>query len=145
MEKSKKRQVPLIVEQHPSDYTGLPFITLIQYNKESHLTIVDNAADKTINAFVLDLCGPESIDQQVLFDIVEEWYTTNKDNYPLSIAFSLKGLTGVASKIYKTFNVDFVSRVIGPLPKFKMQPEKSIRRRKRKDLPKNATIHKVRC
>ena len=63
MEKATKRQVPLIVEQHPGDYTWLPFITLIQYNKESHLTVVDNAEDKTISAFVLDLCGPESIDQ----------------------------------------------------------------------------------
>ena len=141
MEKATKRQVPLIVEQHPGDYTGLPFITLIQYNKESHLTVVDNAADKIISAFVLDLCGPESIDQQAFFDIVNEWYKTDRDKYPLSIAFSLRGLTGVVSRIYKTFNIDFVSRVIGPLPKFNMQPEKSIRRRKRKDIPKNASIH----
>lgn len=140
MEKGKKRQVPLIVEQHPDDYTGLPFITLIQYNKQSHLTIIDNAVEKTINAFVLDLCGPEDIDQQALFEVVTEWYENNRDNHPLSIAFSMLGLTGTVSGIYKTFNIDFVSRVIGPMPKFNMQPQKSIRRRKRKDIPKNATI-----
>lgn len=143
MEKSKKRQVPLIVEQHPEDYTGLPFITLIQYNNQSHLTVVDNAEDKFISAFVLDLCGPESIDQQAFFDVVSEWYETSKDDHPLSIALSMRGLTNVISRIHKTFNIDFVSRVIGPIHKFPMQPKKSIRRRKRKDIPKNASIRRT--
>ena len=30
---------PLIVEEHPKDYTGYEFITLIKYNDQNYLTI----------------------------------------------------------------------------------------------------------
>lgn len=135
-------QAPLIVEPHPTDYTGYPFITLIQYNKEHLLTIIDNSDDSLISAYVLDLCGPEAVNEEHIINIVNDWYTNRRDKYPLSFEFSIRNMTDTATKIFKTFNTDFITRVIGPLPVFKMAAEKNIRRRKRKELPTNVTIHK---
>jgi len=135
---------PLIVEDHPAAYleTGYPFITLIQHRDQHLLSIVDNADEKTIKAFVLDLCGPERVDEEKVISVASTWYYVHKQRYPLSIEFSRLGMTPQTSKIYRTYNTEFVTRVIGPLPKYEMQEVSNIRRRRRKPLPPGVEIHK---
>lgn len=128
--------VPLIIEPHPEDYDGYPFITLIQYRKEHNLTLVDNADDKTIKAFVLDMCGPANVNEELLISVAADWYDTNMHKVrPISFAFSRLGITNQASKIMRTYNIEHVTRVIGPLPKFEMKETKSIKRRRKKAVP----------
>jgi hypothetical protein len=131
----KKSSVPLIVEPHPKDYAGFPFITLIQYRKAPMLVIVDNADDEVIRAYVLDLCGPEHVNEEVVIQAATEWYTTNRGNYPISIEFSRRGMTPMTSRVYRALNIEFVSRIIGPVPKYPMGTVKSIKRRRRKPIP----------
>lgn len=137
---SSKVSQPLIVEPHPKNYSGFPFITLIQYRKSPMLVIVDNADDSTISAYVLDLCGPEHVDEEMLISVAAEWYQTNRNKFPLSIEFSRRGLTAFTSKIFRALNIEFVSRVIGPVPKFPMDTVKSVKRRRRKPLPSGVVV-----
>lgn len=137
---SRKKTVPLIIEPHPKDYNGLPFITLIQYKKLPMLVIVDNADESCIKAFVLDLCGPEDIDESALFQVALNWYENNRANFPISIEFSRYGLTSQLSRIYRALNIEFVSRVIGPVPKYPMSSVKSIKRRRRKPIPNGVEV-----
>lgn len=138
--KKKANSIPLIIEPHPSDYNGYPFITLIQYCEEHYLTIIDNSTGESIKAFVLDLCGAEKIDESSLIEIANNWYKTKKNKHPLSIEFAKHGLTEKTSKIYKNFNVEYVKRVIGPLPKFPMGEAISIKKRKKKTIPTGIKI-----
>lgn len=131
----RKKAIPLIVEPHPKEYVGFPFITLIQYRKSPILTIVDNADEETIRAFVLDLCGPEEINEEMLIDVASHWYAEGRSSYPISVEFSKNGLTLPISKIYRVLNIEFVSRVIGPVPKYPMNTVKSVKRRRRKPIP----------
>lgn len=131
---TKKAPAPLIVEAHPKDYSGFPFITLVQYRKHPMLTIVDNATDDIIRAFVLDLCGPEKVDEELIIRVAAEWYTSNRFNIPISVEFSRLGIAAATSKIYRTLNVEFVSRVIGPVPRYPMSAVKSVKRRRRKTI-----------
>ena len=143
MARKKIRNIcPLIIEEHPEDYDGYPFITLIQYtNDQEIITIVDNSNDKSISAFVIDLCAQEKVDEKILITIASEWYYSNaKDQYPLSIEFSRRSLSNMMSKIYRIYTVDFVSRVIGPVPKFEMNTKPKIKRRRRKSIPKGIQI-----
>lgn len=137
-----RKTVPLIIEDHPKDYNGYPFITLIQYRNQHFLTIVDNATEKEIKAFVLDLCGPENVNEHLVLDITKEWWQERKERYPLSFEFSLRGMTGIVGEIYKTYTIDFVTRVIGPLPKFEMSQAKSIKRRRRKNVPDEIEVNR---
>lgn len=133
--------IPLIIEPHPADYDGYPFITLIQYRKEHSLTLVDNADDKMIRAFVLDMCGPSQVDEELLIGIAADWFEKHKNLiYPISFAFSRMGVSNEASKIYRTFNIEHVTRVIGPLPKFEMKETRSIKRRRRKPVPAGVEV-----
>lgn len=130
----KKEVAPLIVEPHPKDYSGFPFITLIQYRKQPLLTIVDNADDSVIKAYVLDVCGPERVDEEALIRAANEWYTNSRSLHPISVEFSRLGMTPITSRIYRALNIEFVSRVIGPVPKYPVDTVKSIKRRRRKPI-----------
>ena len=103
---SKKLAIPLIIEPHPKDYNGFPFVTLIQYRKAPMLVIVDNANEDIIRAFVLDLCGPEEVNEELLINAATEWYNTNRINFPISVEFSRRGLTPITSRIYKALNIE---------------------------------------
>lgn len=138
--KKISKKYPLIVESHPEDYDGYDFITLIQHNDISYLTIVDNMDKKFINCYVLDLCKTNNIEEESVIRVADSWYAENKDNYPISIEFSKLGLTKDISKIMKSFSLDYVTRVIGPLPHFDMKGTIKVRKRKRKPLPDGVKI-----
>jgi hypothetical protein len=139
----KRTTVPLVVEPYPRDYTGLPFLTLIQFRKQPMLVIVDNVDDRQIRAYVLDLCGPEQVDEEMVILAASEWYSASSDKYPVSIEFSRRVMTAETSRIYRTFDVEFVSRVIGPAPQFPMGASaiKSVKRRRRKPVPAGVEIN----
>lgn len=130
-----KQKIPLIIEKHPETYTGLPYITLIEYRKSLLLCVVDNTTDSHIHAYVLDLCGPENVSEIQLLEVVENWHQDKDKQYPVSIEFSRHGLTTAVTKVYKSLNIEFVSRVIGPAPEFDMAGSKRVVKRKRKPIP----------
>jgi hypothetical protein len=138
--RTRGNPIPLIMEEHPKNYNGYPFITLIQYRKEHLLSIIDNVDDKTIKAYVLDMCGPEKIDEEQIINIAAEWYNERKDRHPISFEFSKVGASAVTSKIYRSFNIEFVTRIIGPVPRFEMKDVQSVKRRRRKPVPPGVKI-----
>ncbi len=133
--------IPLIVEKHPENYNGYPFITLIQYKDQDMLVIVDNVDDKNIDAYVLDLCGPTGVNEENLIEVVNPWWNERRENFPISFEFSRLGMTSIVSQIFRSFHIEYVTRVIGPLPMFEMGDVVKIRRRKRKPLPQGMEIH----
>jgi hypothetical protein len=121
----------MIVETHPEEYNGYSFITLIQFNEKHLLTIIDNCDKKTIKAYVLDFCEVANVDEIEIINVANEWWNSKNPPYPVSIEFAKKGLTSEASKIYRSYAVDSVSRVIGPIPSFDMDNIQKIRRKRR--------------
>lgn len=140
MSKKSINNISLIREDHPPEYKGYPFITLIQTNVDNVLCIVDNHTDKHIRAFVLDLCEPFNINEQQIVDVAHQWYHNNNHLYPISVEFSKHGLSVDTSKIYNNFNIQFITRVIGPLPKFNMSEHQSIKRKRRKAIPPGVIV-----
>lgn len=138
--KKISKKYPLIVESHPEDYNGYDFITLIRYNDVNYLTIVDNTDKKFINCYVLDLCKTVNLKEESVIDITQKWYDQSKDAYPVSIEFSKLGVTDDMSKILRSFSIDFVTRVIGPLPHFSMKGVTKVRKRKRKPVPDGVRV-----
>jgi hypothetical protein len=139
-----KQQAPLIIESYPEDYTGYPFVTLIRYNSENMLTIVNKYdVGNTIDAYVLDLCGPQNVNEEAIVSIADDWFSAGENKHPISIHFSKLGVNAATSKILRTFNVDHITRIIGPVPVFDMTPHRNSRRRKRKDLPKGVIVTRV--
>ncbi len=127
--------VPLIVEPHPSDYNGYRFITLIRYNDDNTLNIVDNIINKQIHTYVLDLCGPEEVNEQEFIKIASQWYSAdNYKQYPLSVEFSRIGYSHISNKILRVFPVDYITRIIGPITEYPMSGYEKCRKRKKRSL-----------
>lgn len=138
--RTRGNPIPLIVEEHPEDYDGYPFITLIQYRNQHLLALVDNADNKYIRSFILDFCGPARVNEEHLIEVATQWWEKSRERYPISFEFSRLGMTGEVSGIYKAFSTEYVTRVIGPLPKFQMSEIHSVKRRKRKSVPAGVRI-----
>lgn len=133
---TRKPKCSLLIESHPRDYNGYPFISLIQYQDQTMLAIVDNMDDTKIQAYVLDYCGPENVDEQRLIRVALDWFENGRDSYPISIAFAKNNLITDTSRIYRILNVNFVTRFIGPANKYTISQCQTVKRRKRKPFPK---------
>jgi hypothetical protein len=126
---------PITVEDYPTDYHGYEFITLIKYNDEVNLGIVDNVTKRHITAFCLDLCGPTGVSEAEIIKVAQKWFINNKENYPVSIEFCKRGLENHSAMISKSYSIDYISRIIGPVFYFEMNNPHKTRKRKRK-IPK---------
>ena len=127
--------VPLIVEPHPENYNGYQFVTLIRYNDENTINVVDNVINKSIYTYVLDLCGPEEVNEQDFIDITLDWYVSGAyKEHPLSIEMSKLGFSSVSNKILRIFPIDYVTRIIGPVISYPMAGYSKCRKRKKRSL-----------
>lgn len=135
-------KIPLVIEPYPENYDGYKFITLIRYNDENYLNLVDNVVNNTIISYVLDLCPPNNLNEEKIIDVANYWFNNNKDKYPLSIEYSKNNMGEETSKILRCFPIDYVARVIGPLNMYKMSGTYKIRKRKKKNISKNIEIVK---
>jgi len=134
---TKKVSVPLIIENYPPDYNGYKFISVIKYNDINTLNIIDNVKNKNIHTYVLDLCKAENVEEDFLIKVAENWYNTNRDEYPLSIEFSKLGVSSIVNKILRVYPIDYVTRIIGYVSQFPMSGAKEIRRKRRKNINNN--------
>lgn len=123
---------PLIIEPHPVDYTGLPFLTLIEYRKQRLLAIVDNISTDAVRAYILDLCGPEGVNEHLVIAAADEWYYARRSIYPLSIDLARRNLASACSKILRSLNTEFITRLIGPAFYYNMDEVKNVKKRRRK-------------
>lgn len=136
---STNSEFPIIIENHPKDYNGYEFITLIKYNDDVNLVIIDNIYKKHIDAYCLDLCKAANVDENLIIKVANYWYHSNRENYPISIEFSKRGFSKVFSNIFKSYSIDYVSRIIGPVYQFYMGNPNKVRKRKRKE-PKDYEV-----
>lgn len=124
--------VPLVVENHPKQYKGFPFITYIQFHNSNVLALVDNVHNKQLQCFVLDFCQPEEIDEATLIEIASQWYADHSHRVPLSVYMNQIGVNGSTDKLYRTYNIEFITRIVGPLFTYPINEVVVTRRKKRK-------------
>lgn len=135
----------LIPEAHPATFQGYEFLTLVRFNDEDYITIIDNVVKGEIVAYVMDFCRkefdarPEETEEAIV-KVAIDWYENNRTNYPISVEFARQGLSSISSRIVRKFPVDFVTRVIGPLPEFNMGAPHKVKKRKKKAIPKNVEV-----
>ena len=141
--KVKEHPLPLLIEQHPHSYSGFPFLTFIQFRTEHVLAIVDNVHDNQIQCYVLDYCGPEGVDEVDLMELADNWFHHERDKYPISISISKQHLEKTFNLVHRTYHVEFITRIVGPLFTYPIDEVRVTRRRKRKPVPSSVKIKRV--
>ncbi len=145
MHQLPKFKTPLIIENHPENYNGYKFITLIQYSviDEPFLSIIDNVTSNKIYLYDLDSCVQENLDEDLIITEALNWYKNYKDKLPFSIYLSSRNLSGITGTIYKSFNVEYITRFIGPLHCYNVNEPYNIKRKKFKKMPDSMVLDYV--
>jgi hypothetical protein len=135
-----KKKIPTLIIEHVSDRGNLHLLSLLEHRRDRYLVIVDNITEDEIAAYVLDYAQQEGIDLGMFLDITENWLETSEGKYPLSFEFSRLGLTSVTRRIYKTFDLAYVTRLVGKAFTYEMSAPTKVRRRRAAKVPAGVEI-----
>lgn len=141
--KVRERPLPLLIEEHPNSYSGFPFLTFIQFRTEHVLAIVDNVYENQIQCYVLDYCGPEGVDDIKLMELADHWFYNERDKFPISISLSKQLQDKKFNAVHRTYNAEYITRIVGPLFSYPIDEVRVTKRRKRKPIPKSYKVKKV--
>lgn len=135
-----KRKIPSLIIEHVSDQGNLHLLSMLEHRRDRYLVIVDNISDEIITAYVLDYAQQEGVDLITFINIAEEWLEKSGGGYPLSFEISRLGLTAAARKIYKTFDLAYVTRLVGRSFSFDLTTPTRVRRRRASRVPAGVEI-----
>ena len=77
---------------------------------------------------------------QNFLSVVNQWFYKSAHKHPLSFEIAKLGLTAQLSPLYKSFDINYVSRVIGHPFSFNMEPKTKVKRRKAVPVPNTVEI-----
>lgn len=138
--KISKRKIPSLIIEHVSDRGNLHMLSLLEHRRDKYLVIVDNIDDENITAYVLDYAQQEGVDLRTFIEVAEEWLQKSNGEYPLSFELSRRGLTHGTRRIYKTFDLAYVTRLIGRAFSIDLTTPVRVRRRRATKIPAGVEI-----
>lgn len=136
-----KKRIPNLIVEFASDSGNLYYLSVIEYRRENYLVIIDNITSEEIGAYVLDFAQQEKLDLKQLMSLVTYWFYRGAGQYPLSFEFSRLGITPATNRIYKTFELSHVTRLIGKDFRYDFETAPKIRRRRANKIPAGTEIH----
>lgn len=135
-----KKKIPTLIIEHVSDQGNLHLLSMLEHRREKYLVIVDNIDDENIYAYVLDQAQQEGLDLKVFMTIAESWLERSNAGYPLSFELSRIGMSHAAKRIYKTFDLAYVTRLVGRSFSFDLSTPIRVRRRRANIVPAGIEI-----
>jgi len=135
-----KRKIPALIIERAEDQGNYYFLSVLEYRRENYLVVVDNITDEEVGAYVLDYAQQEGMNLKDLMTVVTQWFYRASYRYPLSFEFSRLGISPRTNRIYKTFELAHVTRLIGKDYKFDLQVPPKVRRRRVNRIPAGVEI-----
>lgn len=135
-----KRKIPGLIVERAEDQGNYYFLSVLEYRRENYLVIVDNITDEEVGAYVLDYAQQEGMNLKDLMTVITQWFYRASYRYPLSFEFSRLGISPRTNRIYKTFELAHVTRLIGKDYKFDLQVPPKVRRRRVNRIPAGVEI-----
>lgn len=135
-----KKKIPDLDVERVNDRANMHFISLLEYRREEYLCIIDNIGPNEIGAYVLDFIEQEQIPASQFLSIVIEWFYSKSDKHPLSVEVARRGLTKAIAPIYKTFDTNYVSRIVGHAFQYDKMQKTKVKRRRITPIPEGIEI-----
>lgn len=135
-----KKRIPNLIVEFASDSGTMFFLSVLQYRKEDFLVVVDNISSEEVGAYVLDFAQQEQLNVQELMSLVTRWFYESSMKHPLSFELSKLGIGPAVNRIYKTFELAHVTRLIGYDFRYDFETAPKIRRRRVSLIPAGAEI-----
>lgn len=135
-----KKRIPTLIVEYASDSGNLFLLSVLEYRRENYLVVIDNISEEEVGAYVLDFAQQEKLNLKELMSVIIRWFYSASTRYPLSFEFSRLGLTTAANRIYKTFELPHVTRLIGNDFRFDFETPPKIRRRRVSLIPAGTEV-----
>jgi hypothetical protein len=130
-----KKRIPALVVERAEDQGNFFYLSVIEFRRENYLVVIDNITDDEVGAYVLDYAQQEGIDTKQLLSLITVWFYRGSQTYPLSFEFSRLGIAERTNRIYKTFELAHVTRLIGRDFTFDLLTPPKVRRRRVSKIP----------
>lgn len=125
-----KKIIPKLFVEFASDSGSLFYLSVLEYRTQQFIGIVNNIDDNEVGMYVLDFAEPEKVDVRMLFSAITLWFYKSSASHPLSVEFSRLGLTPMADKIFRTFELAHVTRLVGNGFQYDVSAKPKVRRRR---------------
>ena len=135
-----KKKIPELKIEQIDSTANLGYLAMLEYKRQTYLCVIDNISPTEIGAYVLDYAEQENIPVDNFLSVVTRWYYGKSENHPLSVEISRNGLTNILAPIYKTFDVHYVSRIVGNAFTFDAMNKSKVRRRRVVAIPEGVAI-----
>lgn len=135
-----KKKIPELKIEQIDSTANLGYLAMLEYKRQTYLCVIDNISPTEIGAYVLDYAEQENIPVDNFLSVVTRWYYSKSENHPLSVEISRNGLTNILAPIYKTFDVHYVSRIVGNAFTFDAMNKSKVRRRRVVAIPEGVAI-----
>jgi len=135
-----KKRAPELKVEHVQGKINHHFLCLLEYRRENFLCIIDNVTSDSINAYVLDYAEQESVIVDKFLSLATEWFYSKSEQYPLSVEIARRGLSSQLASIYRTFDITYVSRIIGHAFSYDGVSKTKVRRRRVVAIPEGIAI-----
>lgn len=135
-----KKKIPELKIEPIAGRGNLLYLSLIEYKREQYLCIVDTVKDTELGAYVLDYAEQEGIDLTSFLSVITYWFYAKSDNIPLSVELANHNLTAWAEPMYRTFDVAYISRIVGSVFDYKSPKKTKVRRRRVIAIPEGIAI-----
>jgi hypothetical protein len=135
----KKKMPPLILDRI-IDQSNLFFLSLIEYRRIEYIGIIDDITSTHVKAYTFENIRPNSINQEDFLSTAIQWYYRESDFKPLSISLSSLGLTSLTSPLFKTFDLNGISRIVGNPFIYSKYSESTTKKKKVLSIPEGIAI-----
>jgi hypothetical protein len=130
-----KRKIPGLIIERAEDQGNYHTLAVLEYRRENYLVVVDNITDEEVGAYVLDYAQQEGMNMRDLMTVIIHWFYRGSHSYPLSFEFSRLGIASRTTRIYKSFELAHVTRLIGKDYKFDLSTPPKVKRRRVNKIP----------
>lgn len=135
-----KRKIPALIIERITDDSNLQFLSVIEFKRNEYLSVIDNITNTHVKAYTFDNIRPNTIEINAFLSTIIRWYYAESFCKPLSISLSKQGMTGMTAPLYKSFEINGVSRIIGNPFIFPQFTETSTRKKKILAIPEGIQI-----
>jgi hypothetical protein len=135
-----KRRIPELIIERAEDAGNMHLLAVLEYRRENYLCVIDNITDEEVGAYVLDYAQQEGMSMQSLMSVIIYWFYRGSQNYPLSFEFSRLGIAARTTRIYKTFELAHVTRLIGKDFAYDLNTPPKVKRRRVNKIPAGVEI-----
>ena len=125
-----KKKIPPLEVETIQNQANLYLLSLIEYRRVEYTCIIDNVTPTDVRVFVVDTLHPDALTYNEIISEAIYWFYDTSERQQFSMHLAARGLHQSASPLYRTFDLNGVSRVVGKAFSFPELAKNKVKKRR---------------